>query len=96
MLNTFLWKDKKPRVKVELLQQISKAGIAYPSICKYYQASRLAAMALWWKEEEIDTWVFEQQGITTPLKEWVLGDPDLGLKKLRSSNVTCNAIMKTG
>lgn len=87
MLNKFLWKDKKSRVKV-------KGGIAYPSIRKYYQASRLVAIILWWKQEEIDTLIFEQHGINTPLKELILGDPALGFKKIRNSNITYNAIMR--
>lgn len=63
-------------------------------MCKYYQASRLAAMMLWWKQEEMDTWVFEQHGITEPLKEWVLGDPDLRSKTVKSNNIIYHAIMK--
>lgn len=95
MLNRFLWKDRKPWVKMKLLhQKVIEGGIAYPPIHKYYQASRLAALMLWWKDNEMDIWVFEQYGITEPLKEWALRDPEIRSKAVKSNSTIHNAIMR--
>lgn len=57
-----------------LYQSIREGGIAYPSLRKYYQVSRMAAMMLQWDQKEKETWEFEQHGIKKPLKEWIWGN----------------------
>lgn len=85
LLNTFLWQGRKARIKMSWLQQrLSDGGIAFPSVKKYYLASRLTAMKTWWKEENGLVWDIEQHGIPMPLREWVLTDP-----VLRASGVHC-------
>lgn len=95
MFNDFIWNNKIPRVKVTVLQQeIVNGRIAYPSILKYYQASRLATMLWQWKQEEKEVWAIEQHGVPVPLKEWALMAPALRSKTIRSSNPVYNAIIK--
>lgn len=55
LLNGFLWHNKKPMKMLVLQQRVQDGGIAFPYICKYYQVSRLAAMIVWWKQEDQHT-----------------------------------------
>lgn len=73
-------KNKSPHVEMTLFQQgVIKGGIEYPSINNYYWASRLAAMLIWWNQEDRDVWAIEQYRVLVPLNEWALMNPALRL-----------------
>lgn len=72
MVNKFIWRGEKARIKAAVLQQtIQKGGLNVPNIMNYYHAAQLSALLCWWSSDRIESWRLEQEGIFIPLVEWV-------------------------
>lgn len=66
-----------------------------PSLSIYYYAAMLAAVLQWWKDTGRSSWAVEQIDAPVPLKERAMTDPSLYFKSQNSSNMACNAVMKS-
>lgn len=76
LLNKFLWQGRKPRIKTALLcKRHKEGGIAFLFIRRYYYASRLTAMQIWWAAKDQPICDIEQSVTQIPLTEWVMVDP---------------------
>lgn len=74
IFNTFVWMDRKPRIRATLLQQKqTKGGLALPNVAHYYQAAMLDHASQWMNASSRRMWELEQRGIAVPLSEWMLG-----------------------
>lgn len=76
-----------------LYQKVCEVGIAFPCLRNYCQASWLVAMREWGRTENQDVWLFEQDRVSIPLKEWTLIDPGLR-PTITSHNSVLRAIIK--
>lgn len=73
MFNSFVWDQKKPRIKAALLQKPrEEGGIALPNVLLCYQAAVLEHLVQWWSPSVKQSWEIEQLDVPFPLTEWVL------------------------
>lgn len=71
--NFFVWGEKRPRLKIGLLQRSKfEGGIAAPNITLYYQAVLLDNWAQWWNPSVKQCWEIVQLDILQVLSEWAL------------------------
>lgn len=75
MFAKFIWAGKRPRTFISILQHKKiSGGLGLPNVKLYYHAPLLEAICQWRHVEQNESWIWEQEGITTPV--WILSSQD--------------------
>uniref|UniRef100_A0A3P9KVM4 Reverse transcriptase domain-containing protein n=1 Tax=Oryzias latipes TaxID=8090 RepID=A0A3P9KVM4_ORYLA len=94
MISTFVWQNKKPRIRKKLLCSSKKdGGLGLPNLKLYYWAAQLRGLVEWVSQDEDTNWIkLENYAFPSVSLETA---PFLGQKKWRDLKIKNNLILCT-
>lgn len=91
---SFLWDEKKPRIRLELLQRPKNSGgLALPNFCYYYWASNIYKVMHWLYTPDMNWCILEAAScISTSLRALVTSSLPISASKFTNNPVVINTL----
>uniref|UniRef100_A0A3B3IB68 Reverse transcriptase domain-containing protein n=1 Tax=Oryzias latipes TaxID=8090 RepID=A0A3B3IB68_ORYLA len=94
MILCFIWKNKKPRIRLSLLHlPYNEGGLQCPNIMWYYWAAQLRSIRYYFTKKYAPQWTeMENQTLTPPLPLFIFSDLEANLNKKTNNPMVKNMI----